>query len=374
MANDSPFELRLSSAASWVRCAAYPMMNRTPQAIALEETGDVTVREEGTAMHEAAECMMRGEPIEASNGMALTDEMLDAVMVYVDLLNSFGGGWHIEETMGAPSIHPKCGGTCDAFQLHERPADGVHIRVIDFKGGYRFVKVFPNWQLFGYLAAILDTYPFLNLFPDTVVEFMIVQPRAYGKKQEPHRMTLRDTQPYIDSLRMAAHIAMGDRARAIAGPQCDDCNARAACSVCHDAGMRAIEVAGEPDIYDLQDAALDYEMMRLEEAKQVLEARLTGLQAQAMQSIRRGARLPHYALESGAGRLNWIDETKALALGDLMGVDLRKPTQAITPTQAMQRLPKELFDGFAERKRGELKLVRFDGGVAVKAFSHLKGK
>ena len=138
--------------------------------------------------------------------------------------------------------------------------------------------------------------------------------------------------------------------------------------------MRALEIAGEPDVHDLPVEALDYEMLRLEDAARMIQARLTGLQAQASHLIRKGAMLPNYTLEAGNGRLNWLDESAeqaALAMGDLMGLDLRKPVKAITPTQAMQRMPKELIEQYAQRKRGEVKLVRFDRNAAVKAFSHL---
>lgn len=374
---DSPYALRLSHAASWVRCAAFVRMNRTPQAEVIEQSDPHVVREEGTAMHWVAEQLLSGTypyAPTAPNGVTLTDELIEGAQFYVSVLDSYElMPWRIEEQLQATRIHPTaCGGKPDAFGH-----DLFHPLVVvpDLKGGYRPVEVFPNWQLFGYLAAILDNNPTWET-SDLQVEFVIVQPRAYHKQGpvRKHVMSLRDCYPYFDALRMAAHIAMGDHAHAVAGPQCDDCAGRASCSVAYAAGMRALEIAGEPDVHDLPVAALDYEMLRLEDAARMIEARLTGLQAQAAHMIRKGATLPHYALEAGPGRVVWIDdaaEKAAIALGDLLGVDIRKPAKAITPKQTLERLPKELLERYAQRRRGEVKLVRFDNNAAVKAFSNL---
>lgn len=378
MSETSPYALRLSSAADWVRCAAYVGMNRTPQAAVIEDAGNNTVRDEGTAMHWVAEQLLKHDgappllfPTHAPNGVELTDELIEGAQFYVSVLDSYESvPWRIEEQLQARRIHPTaCGGKPDAFG-HDlfKPL----VVEPDLKGGYVPVQVFPNWQLIGYLAAILDANPEWEV-DDLEVEFVIVQPRAFHKDGpvRKHRMLARDCRPYIDSLRMAAHIAMGDHAKAVAGPQCDNCAGRASCSIAHAASMRALEIAGEPDIHDLTTAAIDYEMQRLEDAARMIQARLTGLQAQATHLIRRGEILPHYALEAGVGRLNWTDEASAVAMGDLFGVDLRKPVNAITPTQAMQRVPRELLEQYAQRKRGEVKLVRFDSNAAVKAFSNL---
>lgn len=378
---DSPFALRLSHAASWVRCGSFVRMNRTEQAAIVEAEQDHTVREEGTAMHEAAHWIFMGLEVSSGakmgNGVVLDDEMIDAVNLYVDTVTGFDGdmsAWVIERQLDAPSIHKLCGGTPDAFALYEHKVNTI--RLVDFKGGYRFVDVFLNWQLMGYLAAILDYAPSFNS-DDTRVEFVIVQPRCYHKRGPVRTVTVTvgECRQYIAALRMAAHIALGDHAKAVSGPQCDDCAGRASCSVAHDAAMRALEMSGEPDVHDLPVAALDYEMLRIEQAIDIMNARLTGLQAQAVHQIRRGAILPHYAMESGAGRLVWIDdaaEASAIAMADLLGVDVRTRARAITPLQSMKKLPNEFVEQYAQRKPGAYKLVRFDGDAAVKAFSHLK--
>jgi hypothetical protein len=380
--SDSPFALRLSQAAYWSACPGFVRMNQTGQAAVIEAAGDNSIREEGTAMHWCAERLQDpyGTPVTvgdvAPNGVVITDELYDGATFYLNVLNTYGDSsimaWHVEELLAAPSIHPQCGGTPDAFGLDLFKS---RIVLVDLKGGFRNVEVFPNWQLIGYVCAIWDTWPDY-VTPDTELELCIVQPRSFHR-DGPVRtktMLIRDIEPYIAKLSVAAHRAYGDGAQCIAGPQCDDCAARTSCVTCHDAGMRALEVSGDSYVHDLGVVALDYEMQRIESAIQILDALLTGYQAQAEHMMRRGVQFPHFGLETGIGRLGWKDdaaEAAAIAVADLVGANIRKPARAITPLQAMKILPKEYVEKYAQRKRGELKLARFDSNAAVKAFSHL---
>jgi hypothetical protein len=369
---DSPFKLRLSHAADWVKCAAFPAMNRREEAAVVEAQADHTVREEGTAIHWVAERMFHDRDFGsiAPNGVIITDELLDVAELYVAWLREQFIPWRVEELLRAVRIHPECGGTPDAYghSLFEQL-----IEVADCKGGFGVVEVWPNSQLIGYLAAILDANPTWEQ-PNTRVRFTIIQPRAFHPDGPVRSVTvpLSQVYPYIEELRQAAHKAMGETAPAVAGPQCDNCSARVICGVAHRAGMRALEVSGEPVVHSLTPEAVDYEMLRIEEAARMLQARLTGLQAQAAHMIRNGRNLPHYAMQSKAGKLDWIDDDamrSAIAMGDLYGKDLRKPQVAITPTQAAAVIPKELLETYARRSKGAAKLVKFDSKSVSAAFS-----
>jgi hypothetical protein len=380
MAN-SPYALRLSHAAAWGECPAFTRMNSTPQAAIIEANADHTVRNEGTAIHWLAETMIRNPDADvyndigmkiAPNGVELTDEMFDAAEFYVGVLDRANSGtpWHIEQTLHASDIHEQCGGTPDAFSF--RAASAPEILLYDLKGGYRPVEVFPNPQLTGYLSAILTKYPQFNR-PETLVTLAIVQPRAYHSDGpvRVHRTSVQYMVPEILKLRDKAHRAMTENL-AVAGPQCDDCAGRASCSVAHAAGMRALEVAGEPDVHDLPVAAIDYELLRIEDAMRMLEARKTGLEAQAQVMIRNGSVFPHFAMRPGSGRLKWHDDAAAIALGDALGKSLRKPPAPITPTQALKFVPKELIDTMASRTPGAVKLTRLSDNDVAKAFANLK--
>jgi hypothetical protein len=360
-------------------------MNRLPQAAVVEAEQDKTVTDEGTAIHWVAECLKRasaavvtGEGVPyvgcvAPNGVLITDELFDAAEFYVDALESpMVPNWHIERQLAAPSIHAQCGGTPDAYGMSVFGA----LNLWDLKGGFRLVDVHPNYQLYGYVAAILDNHPEWNR-PDQVVELCIVQPRAFHPDGpiRTFRTTVAECAPYIARLRVAAQHAMGDNAPATASPeQCANCAARGSCKAAQIAAAWALEVSTEAEMFDLTPDAVDWELLRLEQAAQIIEARRTGLEAQARHMLRNGKHLSNWSMVAGRGRLGWKDEQAeraAIAMGDLLGVQLRKPTKAITPTQASKLLDASLITDYTVRPRGEMKLARHDGSMAAKAFSKL---
>lgn len=382
MSDASPFDLRLSSAASWVRCYAYPMMNRRPETAVLETEGDHTVREEGTAMHWAAHSLGSNsvDPVRvgdvAPNGVTITDELLDGAILHLDVLDAHQGAtWTLEQpNMPATDIHPACGGTPDAYTAFLQNRPRPLIIVADLKGGFEPVEVFPNYQLFGYASAVTTHLGLQGVECD--YKFIITQPRAYHRDGAVREFytTTSQLEPYWQEMRFAARVAMGDHAHAVAGRQCNNCDARAHCEVAIRAGQRALDIAGEPNIVNLSPLAVDYQLMRLEDAKRIIEANITGMQALGAHMLRKGETLPHYAMQSGSGRLKWLDpdaERAAIAMGDMMGKNLRKPETAVTPTQAAKLLDPALLEAYRTRQRGEVKLVRFDANTAAKAFSHL---
>jgi len=377
MADESPFLLRLSGAASWVRCAANPMMNKRPEALQLEALGDTTVRDEGTAMHWAAQTLASGIDAVvvgtvAPNGIAIDDELLDGALYYLDVLREYDvPKWEIEQQLSAPSIHRQCGGTPDAYGLNYARK---HVYEADLKGGYVNVEVFPNGQLIGYSSAIFDKYPEID--DNWKITFVIIQPRSYhrdGPVRE-YTTTFGMLREHWNALRGAAERAVSANAPATAGDQCTNCNARHVCSVALEASANMCELSGEPEIVALTDAALDYELLRLQAAERLIKARLTGLTSYAAHMIKRGASLPHFVMERGSGRLHWVEgkEKEAIALGDMFGKNLRKDEKAITPLQASKIIDPALVAAYSERKPGEVKLTRFDANKVAKAFSNLK--
>jgi hypothetical protein len=64
-------------------------------------------------------------------------------------------------------------------------------------------------------------------------------------------------------------------------------------------------------------------------------------------------------LQAGQGRQKWTVPAEQLAaMGDVMGFNLRKTIDTITPTQARKAgMPEDLVVAYTERLPGELKLV-----------------
>jgi hypothetical protein len=110
----------------------------------------------------------------------------------------------------------------------------------------------------------------------------------------------------------------------------------------------------------------------LENAMEMLKARISGLSAEALAMISKGERLPHHYAEHSKGREQWsIPVEEVIALGEMMGVSLTKPT-VITPKQAIALksplLPAERIRQLTTTSYGALKLMPVDTRKTDKIF------
>jgi hypothetical protein len=111
----------------------------------------------------------------------------------------------------------------------------------------------------------------------------------------------------------------------------------------------------------------------MKQAAALLDYRIDGLESEVLGRIKQGTNVPGWMTQQSEGREKWnkpIEEV--LALGDLMGVNISKPT-ALTPKQSIKAgLPAELIASYIERPKGEIKLVADDGTKARKIFGDIK--
>lgn len=366
MAETSPFLLRASQAAQWVRCNAYNRMIRD-----MPDIGDTTVREEGIAFHWAALMVWLGHAMPvgtlAPNGVAIDDDMLDAIDAYIDRIKTWGGTPRLEFTVGAPRIHPMCGGQTDVFTFNVQQ---MHLHVGDGKYGRRFVNPYECWQLLVYVCGLLDH---LQIVDDraVTVSMHIFQPRALRSGGPWHTWTVNAShlRGYFNTLRNAAEAALSDRATCQTGPHCTNCNARLNCDAYDAAVENALEVVGEPINNDVTPDRIDAELLRVERAVDILEARQSALLARAEMFMRQGKQLLHYNLQGGAGRLIWkpdvLPALQSLAVTQKVELFTHKP---ITPTQAKKVLDPALVDALSVRPGGKLKVERALQDRAARVF------
>lgn len=354
-----------------------------------ERQGDNEVREEGLAGHWAAYEIGNGRPIPvgtiAPNGVELTDDILDGVLLYLQFLFGFGLPVYMEAPVAIPRIHAECEGTVDAWIW-----DSVRrlLRVPDLKLGYRPIDPFECWQLLAYLAGIIDQ---LKLTEHFDFELIIVQPRAYG---HPPIKTWRGNSemlaPYFKKLQDKAHQAahiythgtggtvplVGDYGPAfVAGPHCDGCSARGSCEALHSASMAIVDMGSDRALEESADVRhAGYRLRRLMRARETLEAEIGGLEARLEHEIRaNGALIPLFEISGGAGKLTWKEgiETQVLATGQMLGVTLAKPVKPLTPLQAiaaMKNVAPGVIEQFAERRPGKMKLRLLAENHAQKLF------
>jgi hypothetical protein len=357
--------LSFSSAARWVQCPGSVLLNEQ-----YPETETTDAAEEDTrAAALAAQILTTGE---VKPDVDL--EMFGRLKPYLDSVlpgQLFPGGLHVEETIFAGSIHAHCSGTPDAWALH---AESKTAYVWDLKYGYGHVEVFENWQLLAESSAILDLIdgdhdPHLWRFV-----LRIVQPRAFHR-DGPIRtwaISAGELTGYVRKMREAAEEAMGNDPRTVVGPACKHCSARHVCKAAQIAAIDYAEMADDATPLELTPEALSHEMRLLRRGAKMIEARLSGLEAQAMATIRRGESVPGFSVEHGQGREFWTKPAEeVIALGALMGVDLAKPLEkaVITPAQARKAgLDAAMVLEYSGRKSGEAKLVEVDTVASRKAF------
>lgn len=342
---------------------------------------DRTAAEEGTAAHFAASEMLAGNVVAegqiAPNGLVLTEEMLDGAEVYdanvrgvlreVGLTPEQG---HIEKPLPIHRIHPLSFGTPD-FWIAWWVGAVLHIALWDFKFGYRFVDAYENWQAIEYLAGILALFPDV---PDTrvVCTVRIVQPRSYHRDGPVRTWEVRavDIRAHINVASNAAHAALNPDAPFKTGPECAECKARAACPTFLRSTNNAIDESTRDQPFDLPPAALSAQLRVVRAALKRLQACDVALSEQVQAHNRAGVIVPGWTVETGGGRLRWSAPVETIiGAGKVLGLDLTKTTQVVTPTQAEARgFPLAHFRDYTTSTRGAPVVVPDDGSRAARVF------
>lgn len=337
---------------------------------------------EGTAAHWALAEVLNGRAVAAGqltpDSFILTDEMVEAaaeVLRWVHTLIAKHGGevpqMFVEQWMQIERVHPECSGTTD-LALYFPIARVLY--VIDYKFGFGWVEVFENWQLLCYLAGMLQLLNISGTDNDAVgVVLGVIQPRAFHPDGtiRTWETTATAARPYIVQLGEAARRALEPEALCTVNDTCDRCDARHACPALQGAGLQAMDYAKRAVPFDLPPHALGLELAHVRAAIKALEARETGLAGQAESLIKGGTRVPFWSIESKPGKLTWtVPKAEVIALGKLIGTDLRKPDDVVTPTQARDAgLDVNILAAYTERPNGAAKLVLQDDATARKIFS-----
>lgn len=363
-----------SSASTWGPggCAAYPRM-----ASAFPEDGDSLKAREGTAAHwYVTETVEGREPVVGSlapNGHPVTDEMVecgaDMIADIRKLQAQPGVMIAIEQRVEMPEVHALNWGTADLIGVD---LNNKRLYAWDYKFGHRYVDVWENWQLVEYLVGA-EHYFNVTITDEWQIDARIYQPRSFHadgqvKKWAPGGKRFREL---VADLTVAAHAAAAPDAVLTTGDHCAYCPARHACPALQRAGGVAMDVSlrGSPHVLEPANAGVLLRMVRASRAR--LEDLETGLEAQVMDAICRGTPVPGWGLEPGVGRERWAQPiADVVALGDALGVDLRKAPEAITPNQARKKgIDGAVISAYSERPKGEMKLKPVDGDAVRKAFT-----
>lgn len=355
MTNHAP--LAPSSADKWVHCGRSPSM----EAAYPQEDTDAT--REGTAAHWVLSEILQGREAQVGDhdpdGWPIDRDMILAAREFAQHIPP-GVAVESRVTMSVP-VHPDNWGTCDAY-LVDRP--GRTIYVWDYKYGHGYVSEVDNWQMIDYAAGICEVEGLAVGAFDVVMT--IFQPRYYGPEGQLRtaRLTGAEHRERVHTLHLAAKL-VSPNAQAVAGRWCFHCSGRAACDAFHHATNQRAAMATTTDLPT--PALMGLELRWLAEAQAYLKARITALEEQ----VAANPTGTGYVVEQGHGRERWtVEPEEVFALGDLMGLDLRKPAEAITPAQAVKLgLDPEVKAGYSFKPKGSVKLIPQEKSRIVAAFT-----
>lgn len=354
------------------------------------ETTESEAAMEGTAAHELAVPMIDAftygglgwpKPDEvigkqASNGVIWTLEMYQGAKMYAEECQSIMQSTgcfvpHVEQRVNIDRIYPGLFGTPD-FWVFDKPKMTLHLP--DFKFGHQLVDPFENYTLIEYTVGILDELE-INGYDDqsVTIVFYIIQPRSYHRDGPVRRWEVKasDLRPLINILEEAEHKAASGDGPCVVGPECLHCSARRACETNQQAVYTMKDIIGQPIPTPLNNDELAIELRMVQDLYDIVKARKTGLEAQAEETIQQGGTVEGCAIEPGRGSKKWtVPASEVFALGDLMGVELRKPAEPITPTQAIAAgIDVSVIKDYSKTYPGKMKLIRSDQTLAHAIFT-----
>jgi len=304
-------------------------------------------------------------------GVRVDAEMIAGAKMYAEALEGFAG--NPEQTIPIPRVHAtECFGTPDFWQYS--PVTRT-LRITDFKYGHGYVEVFENFQLAAYAAGILDMLAERHelLEFETVVEFMIVQPRCYSADSPVRTWTTSATnlRVLVNLAHAAAEAALGPNPQCKTGPECLHCDARANCETASRAGAALIEFAGRAEAVAQTGADMGVRLNLINAALMMLKAIGSGLEEQIIATLRAGKPVPHFSIGYSQPRETWnkpVSEVKIL--GVLSGIPLTEETYACTPKQAVTKgIDRVVVSKYSHTPNGSTKLVPVKSADIARIFS-----
>lgn len=354
-----------SDASRWVACAGSVQLGAQFPELAVSPT-----RAEGIASHWAGSQGLTGQmPAEdslAPNGVVLTEEMLEGAAMWVDdvhaeaLARGLLDHLQVESPVPVERIYPGMEARSDVWLFDQ--AAGVLI-VWEYKFGRTLVEAVDNWQMATEVCGILDLLGVDGAAEQHLtIEMRVVQPRAYHRdgRIRAWRVKAADLRGHFNRLHHAAHTAAGPNPPLAGGPQCLNCPAARGCPTLRRNVLAIADWAETAQPDQLPPDALGAELVLLELLAKLVKARHTAIETQVEATLRAGQVVGDWTLEPSYGRQRWTAPAADVALlGDMCGVDLRKPVDVITPTQAKKAgVDAAVIRAYSEHPSTGMKLVR----------------
>lgn len=345
--------LGASSAYRWMACPGSVELSKN---IPRKET---EYSKEGTAAHALGEIAFAanlhpsnwmGETVE---GVTATEDMVQAVAVYVDFLQGLkrdGYELLLEHRFDLSKLNPPAPmfGTSDCVAYH---AGERKLIVGDYKHGAGVpVEVEDNPQLKYYALGALLSFDSNHRVDE--VEMVIIQPRAPHKDGPIRRWScsLTDLLDFSSELLEAAHKAVSSNADLSAGKHCRFCPAQPMCPALH---SEAKEIAKmEFDAQPLMDPRLlsANELGYILERADLIEDWVRSIRQHVQSELESGKNVPGWKLVPKRASRVWTSEadvvkwakSQKLEADEIYEHKLKSPA-ALEKVVGKKNLPKDLF-------------------------------
>lgn len=375
-------------ASDWMRClGAAQARNRHP---ALDSEPSES-KLEGRACHEAAQQLLerwrKGGVLDFSgivgslskDGIVITQELYGAAYEYVNDVAKFcdfnflNKELRVEQRVDLSRWLPGWYCIPDAWTYD---ASSNTLMVWDAKFGHSLVEAFENWQLLIGAFGIIQSLELPGHIQDAVkLDLRVIQPRGFHPDGPIRKwfVTADRVGHYWRMLHEALPVVTGDSPPCTTGPQCKNCSARANCDTLLRVGYEGIDFAGRLQTHTLSGHNLGVDLKLLRRAQKAIEYRLSGLEEQAIHEIGKGDIVPYFTTERGKGRERWkkdVPHAEVIMMGDLLGVDIRKPVEMDTPAQVRKKgIDESVIREYSETPLTALKLVEVDGAKIRQIFN-----
>ena len=294
---------------------------------------------EGTDAHWLGQAIIEGNlddtfsPVKLPSGATATQEMFDAVMVYVNWVNEQihpDDEWGVEERL---RLNDDVWGTADFWRY--RPSTG-ELLIADYKHGKGVaVEVKDNPQVLVY--GLMKARAMGNRGISSVT-MTIVQPRCPHEDGPIRSATVDalDVLSFEADLMAAIAATKAPDAPLVAGDWCRWCPAAGACAALRDTALTAAKTDFAP--------GLAYDPAELKEALDripLMESWIKATRELAFTEALAGNAIPGWKLVEKRATRKWANEIEAgSALSNLIPEDELFERSIITPAQAEKKLGK----------------------------------
>lgn len=344
--------------------------------------------QEGTVAHTLAEQCFTGDILfpeeilgQEIDGIKITQEMVDAVNLFINTVDAFGEGKTEYEVqlfldLNVGKAAGDLFGTADVLHVLKQ-AGKLLITVCDFKYGKNVpVEVEHNPQLIYYgLGAIFREMKAqrkkdLNKFiqeNNIHVRLMIVQPRAEHENGPVREWVAlpEDMMAYAKVFAEGINIALKNPDKYNVGDQCRFCDAKGVCPEYNKEEQENIAEINPEILSKSPNELTPEELADALDQCQLLEGAIKRFRSYALAILEEGTVLPSWSLEPTRPTRRWTDESAVREQLLKMGVtpDLFCSEQLRSPAQIRSVLETEQFDAlseFIESKSSGLKLTKSD--------------